>query len=305
MLNRVRRRRLELLKRLWLILVLCLLAAVTAVAVAGAADTGVLLDPVGDSGSAPDITRVEIDEYSYPPPFGDSIEFTVTFAGVLPCTSDGDGVPMIVAVDTDQNPDTGSAFYGTDFELAPDSIGDAMLFRAQGWDFRAVRSPEGLGWGCGPHTASYSIGSNALGLAPGAGFNVVVAVLGPHTDTAPDVRTFNYQPVAGGKPPPLGPDRRPPHLVAYWAEARRGAVAPLRFWTLDGRGRTAEVIRIYKKAKLLKTIRRPLHDANPFVVSSVRWRVPTSVHGRLPFSVDARDAAGNRSARRWAWLVVR
>jgi hypothetical protein len=288
-----------------LVLLLCFLAAVTAVAVAGAADIGVLADKVGDSGSAPDITRVEIEEYSYPPPIGSSIEFTVTFAGVLPCTSDGDGVPMTVAVDTDQNPDTGSAFYGTEYELAPDSIGDAMLFRAQGWDFRSVRNPEGLGWGCGPHTASYGIGANALGLAPGAGFNVVVAVLGPHTDTAPDTSTFNYQPVTGQKPPPLGPDRRPPHLVAYRAEAHRGTVAQLRFWTLDGRGRSAEVIRIYKKTKLLKTIRRPLHDSSPFVVSSVRWRVPKVVHGRLRFSVDATDAAGNRSARRWAWLVVR
>jgi hypothetical protein len=43
---------------------------------------------------------------------------------------------------------------------------------------------------------------------------------------------------------------------------------------LDGRGSTAEVIRIYKKTKQLKTIRRPLHDSNPFVVSDVRWHVP-------------------------------
>jgi hypothetical protein len=74
---------------------------------------------------------------------------------------------------------------------------------------------------------------------------------------------------------------------------------------LDGRGRTAEVIRTYKKTKLLKTIRRPLHDSNPFVVSVVRWHVPKTIHGRLRFSVDATDAAGNHSTRRWAWLVVR
>jgi hypothetical protein len=33
--------------------------------------------------------------------------------------------------------------------------------------------------------------------------------------------------------------------------------------------------------------------------------VPRTVHGRLRFSVDAMDAAGNRRARRWAWIVVR
>jgi hypothetical protein len=295
-----------LLKRRSLVLVLSVLAAFVAVAVAGAANRGVLLDRVGDSGSAPDITRVEIEEYSIPLPFGGtSIEFMATFAGELRCTSDGDGVPMVVAVDADQNPDTGSAFYGTEYELAPDAIGDAMFLRADGWDFRAVRYPEGLSWGCGPHAAGYGVDASALGLAPGDGFNVVVAVLGPHTDTAPDIRTFNYQPVAGRQPPPLGPDRRPPHLIAYATEARRGKVAQLRYRVLDGRGSTAEVIRIYKKTKQLKTIRRPLHDSNPFVVSVVRWQVPKTVHGRLRFSVDATDAAGNHSTRRWAWLVVR
>ena len=109
-----------MLKRRWLALMLCVLVAFVAAGVSGAANTGILLDPVGDSGSAPDITRVEIEEYSVPLPFGGaSIEFTVTFAQQLACTSDGDGVPMVVAVDTDQNPDTGSAFYGTEFELAP------------------------------------------------------------------------------------------------------------------------------------------------------------------------------------------
>jgi hypothetical protein len=287
-------------------LVVSVLAAFVAVAVAGAADTGILLDRVGDSGSAPDITRVEIEEYSYPPPLGyTSIEVTVTFAGEIPCTSDGDGVPMVVALDTDQNPDTGSAFDGTEFELAPGAIGDAMFLRAQGWDFRAAPYPEGLGWGCGPHTALYGVSASALGLVAEDGFNVVVAVLGPHTDTAPDIRTFNYQPVAGRQPPPLGPDRRPPHLIAYSTEARRGKLAQLRFWTLDGRGRTAEVIRIYKKTKLLKTIRRPLHDSNPFVVSQVGWRVPKSLHGRLRYSVDTADAAGNHSKLHWAWIVIR
>ena len=295
-----------MLKRRWLALMLCVLVAFVAAGVSGAANTGILLDPVGDSGSAPDITRVEIEEYSVPLPFGGtSIEFTVTFAQQLACTSDGDGVPMVVAVDTDQNPDTGSAFYGTEFELAPDAIGDAIFFRARGWDFRAAPYPEGLSWGCGPHTASYGITASALGLAPGNGFNVVTAVLGPRTDTAPDIRTFNYQPVAGTQPPALGPDRRPPHLIAYSTEARRGKVAQLRFWALDGRGRTAEVIRIYTKTRVLKTIRRPLHDSNPFVVSSARWHVPKTVHGRLRFSVDATDAARNHSVRRWAWLVVR
>ena len=61
-LNRCQRRRSEVLKRRWLALMLCVLVAFVAAGVSGAANTGILLDPVGDSGSAPDITRVEIEE---------------------------------------------------------------------------------------------------------------------------------------------------------------------------------------------------------------------------------------------------
>jgi hypothetical protein len=38
---------------------------------------------------------------------------------------------------------------------------------------------------------------SALGLAPNGGFNVVAVADSPRTDTAPDLGTFNYQPVAG------------------------------------------------------------------------------------------------------------
>jgi hypothetical protein len=39
--------------------------------------------------------------------------------GFFACSSDGDGEPAMVALDLDQNPDTGSAYYGTEVAFAP------------------------------------------------------------------------------------------------------------------------------------------------------------------------------------------
>ena len=74
---------------------------------------------------------------------------------------------------------------------------------------------------------------------------------------------------------------------------------------LDGRGKTAEAIRIYRGRRLLKSIQRPLHASNPFDLSQVNWRVPRTVQGQLRFSVRAQDAAGNKSPLRWAYLKSR
>jgi hypothetical protein len=293
------------------VLAACAAAAVLVVGVAGADSTISFSDPSGDGGSSTDITAVEISTSAGFPGFSGGLEFWAT---VKPdsswCRSEGGDVPLLVAVDTDQNPDTGSAFYGTEIEFAFEPSGQAragegMFLRAHGWDFRRVPFPDGFGWGCGPAGGGYGAAISALGLSPTAGFNVVVATQGPHIDTAPDLGTFNYQPVPGTKPPALGPDTRPPHVVGYPARAVHGKVATLTYWTLDGRGKTADAIRIYRGTRLLKTIRRPLRDSNPFLLSHVRWHVPRAVHGRLRFSVRSADAAGNTSPLRWSRLVVR
>jgi hypothetical protein len=273
-------------------------AAAALVGVAGAERSVSFPDRAGDAGRAVDITRLDVSDSGY------GLSFWVAAKGRFRC-NDGDGVPIVVAIDTDENPDTGSAFYGTEFELAPDAIGESIFRRAHGWDFKGVPRPDGLGWGCGPGTAGYAISAAALGLSPGDGFNVVVAALGPHTDTAPDIRTFNYQRVPGTAARTPGPDRRAPHLVAYGSRAMHGSVAVMRYWVLDGRGRTADTIRIYRGVRLLKTIRRPLRDSNPFFVSHFTWRVPDKIRGRLRFSVRAVDAAGNASKLTWARLDVR
>lgn len=299
------------LGRLTAAVAVCAVTAALLVGAAGADSTISFSDPNGDGGSSTDINAVEISTSAGFPGFSGGIEFWAT---VKPdsswCRAEGGDVPLLVAVDTDQNPDTGSAFYGTEVEFAFEPSGQAragegIFLRAHGWDFRRVAFPDGFGWGCGPTGGGYGAALAALGLSPTSGFNVVVATQGPRVDTAPDIGTFDYQPVPGTKPPALGPDRRAPHVVAYAASAVHGRVAKLTYWTLDGRGKTADTIRIYRGTHLLKTIRRPLRNSNPFLVSHVTWRVPRTVHGRLRVSVRSADAAGNTSPLRWARLVVR
>lgn len=279
----------------------CAVAALFLVGVAGATGSASFPDRVGDAGSSLDITRLDVSEE------GGYLTVQITVAG----RHDWDlgRAEALVALDTDQNPDTGSAFYGTEVEIAfeaePFDRAEAVLLRAHGWDFRRVTPPEGWGWGFGDSVPQFFAERSDLGLAPNTGFNVVAAALGPHTDTAPDIRTFNYQPVPGTPPPDPGPDTRAPHVIAFQSRGVHGRVLDVRYWVLDGRGRSAETIRVYRRGRLIKTIRRPLRDANPFDVSHVAWRVPRNVRGRLRFSVRSVDAAGNAGKLSWASLVIR
>jgi hypothetical protein len=279
----------------------CAASALFLAGVSGAASSLSFPDRVGDAGSSLDITGLDVSNEQ------GSLTFRVTVAGQHDW--DVGRAEVLVALDLDQNPDTGSAFYGTEYEIAfeaePYDRAEAVLLHADGWDFRRVSPPEGWGWGFSPSFLEFFVRPSDLGLDPNAGFNVVAAAIGPHTDTAPDIRTFNYQPVAGTPPPSLGPDRRAPHVVAYSSKAVHGKVAKLGFWALDGRGATAETVRIYRGARLLKTIRRPLVDSNPFVVSHLDWRVPGNLRGRVRFTIRAVDAAGNRSSLSSARLLVR
>jgi hypothetical protein len=280
----------------------CALVALCLAGIAGADTSTVLTDPAGDGGSGVDITRLEIESYDQQ----GGLTFWIRVNGFFACSSDGDGEPAMVALDLDQNPDTGSAYYGTEVAFAPAGpVGDPQLLRADGWDLRGARNQLGLGGGCGPGTGIYSIDLSKLGLEEGAGFNVVVAALGSAGDTAPDVGTFNYQQVPGAKPPPLGRDRRAPHVSAFASVGVHGKRATLRYWALDGRGKTREIVRIFRGERLLRTVWTPLHNTNPFRTAQLDWKVPQGIRGKLRFSVRSIDAAGNRSNRAWASLDVR
>ena len=288
----------------------CAVVGLVLVGVAGADSQTSFVDPAGDAGSSVDITGVRVSSLWDGGSDGDvGLEVTVT-PNRFWCGGDGGDLPLLIAIDTDQNPDTGSAFYGTEVELACRRhrcpMASPSSAAPDGWDFKAAPFPDGgMGWECGPTIGGYFIDTAALGITPTSGFNVVAATVSPHTDTAPDIGTFNYQPVAGTLPPKLGPDTRAPHVVTYPAQAVHGKLVTLTYQTLDGRGKTADTIRIYRGKRLLKTIRRPLRDSNPFQLSHVAWRVPRTLRGRLRFSVRSADAAGNKSNLRWASLSIR
>ena len=280
--------------------VACAAAGLVLAGVAGADDQTFFRDPAGDAGSSFDITSLMVAS-------SPGLSFVATVRRNPYWCWAGD-LPLVIAIDIDQNPDTGSAFYGTEFELAWSvSADEPVLFRADCWGFKAGPLPDGgLGWECGTFNGGYFAGTSQLGLTPSSGFNVVAATVSRHVDTAPDIGTFNYQQVAGTQPPTLGPDTRAPEVAnVFPARAAHGKVATLTYWTLDGRGKTSDTIRIYRGKRLLKTIQRPLRDSNPFKLSHVGWRVPRSLRGRLRFSVRSADAAGNLSNVRWASLSIR
>jgi hypothetical protein len=281
------------------------------VGAAGADSQTSFVDPVGDAGSSFDLTGLRVSSLPVwdASSVGVGLEVTVTRHRFW-CNGEGGDLPLLIAIDTDQNPDTGSAFYGTEVEFAfspPANArdGEPLFLRAHGWDFRGARLPDGFGWECGPTIGGYFTNSSVLGITPTGGFNVVAATISSRPDTAPDIGTFNYQQVPGTPPPKLAPDTRAPHVVPYPAEAVHGKLATLSYQTLDGRGKTADTIRIYRGKRLLKTIQRPLRDSNPFDFSHVTWRVPRTLRGRLRFSVRSADAAGNESNLRWALLSIR
>jgi hypothetical protein len=141
----------------------CTVAVLCLAGIAGADNSTALTDTAGDGGSGVAITRVEISTYDQ-----GGLSFWLTVNGFFACSSDGDGEPAMVALDLDQNPDTGSAYYGTEVAFAPAGpVGDAHLLRADGWDFRGVRNQLGLRGGCGPGSGGYSIDPSKLGLQPG------------------------------------------------------------------------------------------------------------------------------------------
>jgi hypothetical protein len=256
-------------------------------------------DPEGDAGSSLDITRVKVTEWT------DQIDVELTVKGGPGLQEDG----PLVALDLDQNPDTGSAFYGTEVEVALVGSGNAreaepVLYKAHGWDFLAENLRQPPGSITGSDVVGFSIPRSILGPDPEPGFDIVATSVGKHPDTAPDVGTFDFEP-SGSTHPRLGPDRRPPKLFAFDSLGTHGKDAKLEYWVLEGRAKTRQVIRILRGHRLLKTIWTPLADANPFGTAETTWHVPPKLRGRLRFTVRSFDAAGIKSALVSASLVVR
>ncbi len=288
-----------------IVLPLCVVAALVVAGVAGAANTDVYTDRPGDVKLAPDITSVHVSNDDT-----GTIVIQTTY-GNDAVTPGVPGEQLGVALDLDENPDTGTVYYGTDVAFALDFglSGTTLKFsRAAGSEFKPAAPPPSLKGTFDEATGSvtFTVKAADLGLAPDRGFNfVAVSESLLAGDLAPDLRTYNYQQVGGTPQPPLGPDTRAPVDRAYASRGVHGKIARLEYSAQDGRAMTADTIRVYRGGRVVRTSRIALSDANPFFMYGARWHVPRAVRGRLRFCVQSVDAAGNKSNLSCAPLVVR
>jgi hypothetical protein len=284
---------------------LSVLGALVVAGVAGAANTARFSDRAGDVKLAADITSVDVSN-------DDTGMVTIQMAfGRGALTPGLPGEQLGVALDLDQNPDTGTVYYGTDVAFALDfGLGGTTLkfARADSSEFKPATPPASLKGTIDGTTGmvTFTVKAADLGLTPNDDFNLVAissSIVGDG-DLTPDLRTYNYQQVPGTPQRQLPPDTRAPVDRAYASTGIHGQVARLEYSAQDGRAATADTIRVYRGMHLLQTIRIALGDAKPFWTYDARWRVPRAVHGRLRFCVQSVDAAGNKSNLSCARLGV-
>jgi hypothetical protein len=271
-------------------------AAVVFSATALAANSGSFADPAGDADPAPDLTGVAISS--------DDAGIVTIKVSIANRTALGADDEVTVGIDADQNPDSGGVFYGADAELS--FFGNAPTFLLPGPDgyYHEASKPVSFQAGFADGVATFSFKASELGIS--SGFNVyAVGYAKGAVDTAPDIRTSNYQLVSGTAPPPLGPDRRAPLDEATKAKGVHGKVVRLYYYVADGRGVASDTVRVLRGTKLLKRIVTRLEDTNPFFIYQVSWRVPKNVRGKLRFCVRSVDRAGNRGRESCAPLTIR
>jgi hypothetical protein len=264
--------------------------------VAFAANTGSFSDASGDARSAPDVTGVAISNDD-----AGIVTVKVTLGNRAALAANDD---IAVGIDADQNPDTGAVFYGAEYELNLDRNVPAVLRPdAEGYYTDAV-APASFQAGFSGGVVTLSFKASELGVS--SGFNLYALGFDRRAlDTAPDIRTVNYQLVAGGSAPQLGPDRRAPLDQALNSTGVHGKVAELDYFAADGRGETADSIVISRGRKVLKRINYRLEDTNPFLPYIASWRVPKKVRGKLRFCVSSKDRAGNKSKASCARLTIK
>jgi hypothetical protein len=211
-----------------------------------------------------------------------------------------------VGIDIDQNPDTGTYYYGADVAVTFEGITMAFYRANSAGEFDDAAAPASLRGTFGGNVATFTIQAADLGLAPTGGFNFfAIGYASGWVDTAPDIGTFNYELVAGTPAVVPGPDTRAPYVRAFASKGVHGRRSELAYVSADGRGRTAETIKIYRGSTLIKTLHTELSDTNPIIVYDYAWRVPRTLKGKLKFCVNSTDGAGNKSNISCARFAVR
>src|SRR5439155_4992603 len=202
-------------------------------------------DRPGDVKLAADITNVDVSNDD-----AGTITIRLTFGdgGLTP------GLPgenLGVALNLDQNPDTGTVYDGSEVAFALDFgvSGTTLEFeRAGGSEFTSAPAPASLQGTISGSTLTFTVKAADLGLASNGGFNIVAVSESPLAgDLGPDFGTFNYQLVVGTPQPPLAPDTRAPLDHAFASHGVHGKVARLAYAAQDGRGVTADTVRVYRR----------------------------------------------------------
>ncbi len=281
----------------WRALAVAGVLTVVCAGAAFAANTTSFFDPGADSDSAPDITGVSITN-------DDSgvvtVKLTLANRPAVPAATDD----FAVGIDADQNPDTGSVFYGAEYELDLDRGVIAVWRESPNGFYTQAIAPPSLRIVFGSGAVTFSFKASELGIS--SGFNLYT--IGADTnglDAAPDMRTANYQFVGGAAAPLLGRDARAPLTQALKSAGVHGKAVRLAYFAGDGRGETADTIVVYRGKKVLKRINYAIEDTSPFLTYSARWNVPKKIRGKLRFCVTSTDRAGNKSQTSCAALTIK
>lgn len=271
-------------------------AAVTA-GVALAANTGGFADPNGDSNAAPDLSAVAISNDDAGTV---TVKLSIANRG-LPNARDGIGIGL----DADQNPDTGSVYFGAEYELYLFN-GEVIVLRptADGTSYEQAPTPPSLRISAAAGSATFTFKASEFGITSGVKI-FALAYDDDWVDAAPDIRTFNYQLAPGTSAPLLGRDTRPPLTQAIKSTGTHGKIADLFYLAADGRGETADAIVVYRGKKAIKRFNYAMADTSPFFSYSARWKVPKKTKGKFRFCVTSTDRAGNKSKASCAALTIK
>ncbi len=280
----------------WRGLALVGVAALVFAGAALAANSRSFTDPGGDAANSPDLTAVSVSSDD-----AGIVTVKLTLANRSSLTQN-EGVA--VGIDTDQNPDTGSVFYGAEWELDLEGTSATVYQATSAGDYTKVPAPASYQASMSSSVATLTFKASDFGIT--SGFNLhAIGFDNNWLDAAPDIRTVNYQLAAGTQPPLLQPDKRAPIDQAFRSTGTHGKIAGLGYLAMDGRGETADTFVISKGKKVLKRIRLQLADTSPFLPYIVRWNVPKKVKGKLRFCVSSTDRAGNKSNTSCAALTIK
>lgn len=282
-------------RRRLLIALACTMLLGTAIGAAVAANSARFEDPTGDNDpAAPDISTVEV---------GNDDAGILAFRITLPNREDlGEREFVAVYVDLDRDRRTGCdlGVMGADYNLGVFGHADPRLdFASRNKASRECHvvettQPSSLSTSFDKAARTLTVSIDRCDLRKATSFYFLVATSVPGVpvgDFAANSGRWSYDVVA----PDVPCDNTPPTARALPSSGKHGKSAKLRYRVYDDHASTREIIRIYRGAKRIATLRTRLGNVTRGRTYFVSWPVPRRVTGRLRFCVTAWDEWKNRS----------